>query len=137
MPYITKELRFKYSKDVKQFQLKLIDTYTLVYKIQAEPLNGQDGIINYILTMVLKKADQPRDYAQLIEEFLLVFYEPKYFNYQRLMGLLICMAREFARRDWDSKGFVRALLADLASDIYINEIDPYEDKKIKENGDLC
>lgn len=50
----------------------------------------------------------------LITSILKKVYEPSYFNYNRATGLLECIKLEMYRK----------------------RIGPYEDKKIKENGDV-
>ncbi len=60
-------------------------------------MESQDGALNYTVTRILKE-----------------LYEPKYFNYNRAMGVLSSIQAEYYRRD----------------------VAPYEDKKIAENGDV-
>jgi len=86
-PYIKQEDR----KKVDPLVEKIIET------ISSEPTENQDGMINYLMSKVL-----------------LGIYKPKYFNFNRAMGVLNCITQEFYRR------FVA----------------PYEDEKIKENGDI-
>lgn len=69
----------------------------LVEHLKQLPIEEQDGALNYIITQILKQ-----------------LYEPKYFNYNRAMGVLSSVQAEFYRRD----------------------VAPYEDKKIIENGDV-
>ena len=87
MPYIKKEDRGKWEEIIKQVveQLKQLDEKDI------------EGNLNYFITKILKDT-----------------YEPKYFNYNRAMGLLECIKQEFYRR----------------------QVAPYEDKKIQENGDV-
>ena len=56
-----------------------------------------DGVMNYVITYLLKG-----------------LYPPKYFNYNRAIGMLECVKQEFYRR----------------------MVAPYEDTKIEENGDV-
>jgi len=60
-------------------------------------VEDRDGQLNYFITKILKAA-----------------YPPKYFNYNRAIGVLECIKQEFYRRD----------------------VSKYEDKKIRENGDV-
>lgn len=69
----------------------------LIDHIKTLPLDQQDGAFNYAVTRALKQ-----------------LYKPKYFNYNRAMGVLSCIQAEWYRRD----------------------IAPYEDEKIAENGDV-
>ena len=65
--------------------------------IKKIPENELDGELNYFISTLLNSS-----------------YPPKYFNYNRAIGLLECIKSEFYRR----------------------KVGPYEDKKIKENGDI-
>jgi len=87
MPYIKAEDRPEWDEVVKQ----------VVEKLEAKDETAKEGCLNYFMTKILKSA-----------------YKPKYFNYNRIMGLLECIKFEFYRRD----------------------IGPYEDTKIEENGDV-
>lgn len=69
----------------------------LVEHLRSLPLEQQDGALNYVVTRILKE-----------------LYEPRYFNYNRAMGVLSSIQAEWYRRD----------------------VGPYEDKKIVENGDV-
>lgn len=69
----------------------------LVEHIKQLPLEQQDGALNYAVTKALKG-----------------LYEPKYFNYNRAMGVLSSIQAEWYRRD----------------------VAPYENDKIAENGDV-
>jgi len=87
MPYIKKEERKKWETIIKEIE----------DKAKNIPVEEIDGELNYLITSILLRV-----------------YPPKYFNYNRLMGLLECVKQEFYRR----------------------HISPYEDKKIKDNGDV-
>lgn len=69
----------------------------LIAHLQQLPLEQQDGALNYVITRTLK-----------------ALYEPKYFHYNRAMGVLGSVQAEWYRRD----------------------VAPYEDRKISENGDV-
>ena len=69
----------------------------LITHLKSLPIEQQDGSLNYAITRILKE-----------------LYEPKYFNYNRAMGVLSSIQAEWYRRD----------------------VGPYEDKKISENGDV-
>lgn len=70
----------------------------LAAHLKGLPLEKQDGALNYAVTKILKE-----------------LYPPKYFNYNRAMGVLSSIQSEWYRRD----------------------VVPYEDKKIQENGDVA
>ncbi len=70
---------------------------SLIQHLKSLPMESQDGALNYTVTRILKE-----------------LYEPKYFNYNRAMGVLSSIQAEYYRRD----------------------VAPYEDKKIAENGDV-
>lgn len=87
MPYIPTNQR-------PAIDAKLSD---LTQHIRDLPLEQQDGALNYAVTKILKQV-----------------YPPKYFNYNRAMGVLSSIQAEWYRRD----------------------VAPYEDQKIAENGDV-
>ena len=87
MPYIKKEEREKWDKVVEE-----------VAKIlEGLEVDKKEGDLNYFITKVLKST-----------------YKPKYFAYNRAIGLLECIKQEFYRID----------------------VARYEDIKIKENGEV-
>lgn len=88
MPYIKREQRPELDKPVAE----------LVEIISAMPVEQQDGSVNYAVTTFLKG----------------VYTPPKYFRFNRMMGVLHCIAMEAYRR----------------------RVAPYEDLKIEENGDV-
>ncbi len=65
--------------------------------MEKVPDDERDGSLNYLFTKTLKD-----------------LYKPRYFNYERIMGLLTCIQHEFYRR-WTA---------------------PYEDSKKQEHGDV-
>jgi hypothetical protein len=69
----------------------------LIKHLTSLPMEEQDGALNYAVTKVLKQ-----------------LYDPRYFNYNRAMGVLSSIQAEWYRRD----------------------VGPYEDTKIQENGDV-
>jgi hypothetical protein len=88
MPYIKREQRGGWDKISK----------SVCKRLESIPLEEKDGQLNYLVTKILKGV-----------------YSPKYFNYNRAIGLLECIKQEFYRRD----------------------VTRYEGKKIKENGDVA
>jgi len=87
MPYIKKEER----QELDKLLQPLIDF------LKTKGIEEVDGQINYTFTKVLAS-----------------LYKPRYFNYNRAMGVLECIKQEFYRR----------------------VVAPYEDKKKEENGDV-
>ena len=87
MPYIKTEKRGLYNSHIEQ----------LVNILEQQPLMEVDGDLNYVVTSIFKK-----------------LYAPKYFNYNRAIGVLEAIKQEFYRR----------------------VVAPYEDIKIEENGDV-
>ncbi len=85
MPYIGTENRPK----LDALMTPLID------HVRSLPMEDQDGALNYTITRVL-----------------LSTYPPKYFNYNRALGLLSAVTQEF----------------------YRVVVGPYEDEKIRQNG---
>lgn len=87
MPYINRESREK------------LDPYidALINELKKASLEELDGQVNYV-----------------IFRLILHLYPPRYFNYNRAVGVLSCVLQEFYRR----------------------HVAPYEDKKILESGDI-
>ena len=88
LPYIIPERRKRY-EDVIQ---------SIVTYLQEVPEEQRDGEINYIVSVILRRVYQP----------------PKYYRYNRAIGVLECIKQELYRR----------------------VVSKYEDKKIIENGDI-
>lgn len=89
MPYIKKDRR-------ERLDIAIAQAVAFLHEVPEE---DRDGEINYIVTVILKRIYQP----------------PKYYRYNRAMGVLECIKQEFYRR----------------------VVAPYEDKKIQENGDVA
>jgi len=87
MPYIRQEKRPLYKEEIE----------SLVRKLEEQPLTEQDGDLNYVVTSIMK-----------------MLYKPRYFNYNRALGVLEAIKEEYYRR----------------------VVAPYEDEKIRENGDV-
>ncbi len=85
MPYIDKKLRKNYDYLINE----------LVSKLKSQKSDEVDGILNYFITKVIRQV-----------------YPMKYFDQNRLIGMLNCIAMEH----------YRTVLGD------------YEDEKIKLNG---
>jgi hypothetical protein len=87
LPYIEQSERDKYGKCIQD----------ILRILKSQPMEDVDGELDYIITSLLKG-----------------LYEPKYFNYNRAIGVLETTKQEFYRR----------------------AVAPYEDEKIKEAGDV-
>ena len=87
MPYI--------SLDERRELDPLIDK--LIEALSKAPQDRLDGRLNYT-----------------IYRLLLHLYKPRYFEYNRAMGVLTCVSQEFYRR----------------------VVAPYENKKMRESGDI-
>ncbi len=72
MPYIKKQDRKKFDLIIKN----------LVEILKKEPIEKQDGDINYITSKILLETYQPQ----------------RYFNFNRAMGVLESIKQEFYRR---------------------------------------
>jgi len=87
MPYIKPEDREKWKTTIAD----------VVKKLDGLPMEQVDGELNYLFSSIVKSA-----------------YKPRYFNFNRAIGMLECVRQEFYRK------FVA----------------PYEDKKEEENGKI-
>lgn len=87
MPYIKREDRAKLDEHIN----------SLIEALKQFPLENLDGALNYCFTRLLK-----------------ALYPPRYFNYNRAIGVLESCKLEFYRR----------------------MVAPYEDRKILENGEV-
>jgi len=85
LPYIPKEERKRYDDLINELVSRLPSDITQI-----------DGHLNYIITRILK-----------------IVYKPRYFNYNRAIGLLECVKQEF----------------------YRVVVSPYEERKRREAGD--
>jgi len=86
LPYIPKEERKRYDDLINELVSRLPSDITQI-----------DGHLNYIITRILK-----------------MVYKPRYFNYNRAIGLLECVKQEF----------------------YRVVVSPYEERKRREAGDV-
>jgi len=104
-----------------------------------------DGQFNYFITKTLKELNlhkRPPDavvmesdaLADLILSIIHQVYQPKYYNYNRAVGVLTCAQLEFQRRY--GKTFCDTLLQRITATFYNNTVGPYENIKIQENGDV-
>lgn len=100
-----------------------------------------EGELNYCLTWHLIFTDVEVLYVALkgeVEEYLSVRDE-SYALYNEVIGVLECCRREFVRRRGanTAQDLIReALLGEVMKGLYDGKVAPYEDTKIKENGDI-
>lgn len=87
MPYIKREYRERLDPKID----------LLVDELKKAPTEEVDGQVNYV-----------------IFRMLIHIYPPRYFNYNRAIGVLSCVLQEFYRR----------------------HVAPYEDRKMAETGDI-
>jgi len=161
MPYIQPKLREFYDMIVNGVKLKLMidkldlneEKKILSHHLKTVPdLMAQDGEFNYFITKLLITlgwVDKENGYydliesdtATMLEDFLMnvvkeVYTPAKYFNYNRAEGMLLCCMKEFRRRYGNEAKCVEIFLNSLIDILYNFTIGPYEDGKIKENGDV-
>lgn len=90
MPYIVKEYREKIDAEVNSLAAKISKVY------KESPTQTRDGLLNYAFTVILRD----------------VYRNPKYHDYNEMIGVLECCKQEFYRK----------------------MVAPYEDEKEKLNG---
>ena len=115
-------------------------------------LKAIDGHLNYFLTKLMKRlrwtvpsvsyfgtigSPVYNQLKEMVLDVIKMIYPPKYFNYNRAIGVFSCCEYEFHRRYGRSMGTIPAyFLQDLAYTFYATNIAPYEDTKIVANGDV-
>jgi len=147
MPYIKKEFRARYDNVIKNLKLDLNKDnleeirYFLNRTFSGLYSNQIDGHLNYFFSKLLKSlignSDENYEYCiRLIRLILTDVYcsPPRYYKLQRLFGLFTCMLKEFERRNWSLISI--KILGDLADEFFCNIYEPYEDGKIRDNGDI-
>jgi hypothetical protein len=150
VPYIKKNLRpVLDSAVILAQQGKWADAKTrILLGIRDEADSSKDGCLNYAFTQLFRKMNVEE--AETVIH--MVIYDvylvpPKYFKLERLLGLLESMAIEFERRKWHREGCrdgeirtsnenILAIIKRLKRYVVETHYITYEEKKIKENGDL-
>lgn len=162
MPYILKADRPQYDSIIWRL-IKAIDVSAysaigmlrkrLINILNSQDVTNVDGHMNYFITKLLKEmrwteektlekflnireSTQYREVFDFLFNIFLEVYPPKYFNYNRLEGMLGCCHKEFNRRYGYKALNACALLSELSRKFYDNLTAPYEDKKIELNGDV-
>lgn len=106
------------------------------------------GELTFALTMTV--ACQPRDELHAKLDEIVTFYRENYANtgyagLAEIMGALSCTAREYDRRcvndAWGDPAFPSKLgrsveIHSFTNSFYESVVAPYEDEKIRENGDV-
>ena len=135
MPYIERELRDEFDKYLKSLIEGHINVSKLCMDILKLPLEKQDGLINYLLTEGLRHNAS----TNIMDEIIFVFYasEPRsYYKFERALGLLSAIQKEFKRREWTLTDTQRFFVEHEADYLYDSEVSLYEKLKIDTNGDL-
>jgi len=140
MPYIIPELRGRYNNIIelaRQCDFGVARALLLEDLKQLHPTQV-DGHLNYLFSKLLKDiVGDPRDYYKtFIKTILEDVYcsPPKYYKLQRLYGLLSCMQIEFNRRGWSD--IAQAILGIIGYEMTFNILIPYENGKVRDNGDI-
>jgi len=115
-------------------------------RLKSVDLGSVDGHFNYFLTKLFKESGCMGQiiffeaWVEPVKDFLIKLlkevYPPKYFNYNRGVGMLTCCVKEFRRRYGDDALAVEDLLGYVIDSFYLDVVGPYEDKKIAENSDV-
>jgi len=155
VPYIKQEDREFYDNVITLFQLKLVtkkgfhdEINMLVNHVRRLGDMAQDGHMNYFITKFLLQSnvlELPYFVFQeteavlrpvLLEIITEVYSPPKYYRYNRAIGMLECCRLEFERR-YSTKAVLAYIMLDKIINLFYKEIiGPYEDEKIEENGDV-
>lgn len=155
MPYIKEKDREYYDNLITLFQLKLItkkgfhdEIGMLVDHIRRLDDMSQDGHMNYFITKLLLEVGTLKlpnlvflEIEAILRPVLLeiiteVYSPPKYYRYNRAVGMLTCCRMEFERRYSLKAVKAYRLLNSITVKFYKYIIGPYEDERIKENGDV-
>lgn len=159
MPYIIKKDRPFYDAMVSTILSRLycshsfnseldlsIELQCLAKKFKAVDLRSVDGHFNYFLTKFLKESNclgqltffdtWMNPVKDFLSKLLKEVYPPKYFNYNRAVGMLTCCMKEFRRRFGDDALAVEDFLEYVIDTFYLDVVGPYEDGKIAENSDV-
>jgi len=148
MPYIKREERRPYDELITHilqsedgFSSTHADELTALFK--RLDVTAVDGHFNYFLTRTIKLLNGLRatieldPFREFIVKVLRDVYQPKYFNYNRAIGMLFCVALEYERRNGKRNSFlVKTFLISIADKFYKETVGEYEDLKIAENGDV-
>lgn len=164
MPYIEQDRRKPYQPVIKRITQDLANindnvSYDATIRDLAEAeqeverllvdvdMELQDGDLNYIMTKILKnlKIDDIAHFQEnrLFETFKISFvnivrfiYTPRYFNYNRALGLFTSCGKEWERRNPNNCVLVTRMFNQMIDVFYKYNQGPYEDNKRELNGDV-
>jgi len=160
MPYIKKEERPQYDEIIRDLIFNLGENregvdfvkQKLINLLSSQDLKSIDGHFNYFITKTVKDlgwingksgtffgtvgSPQYVELKDFILDVIKQVYPPKYFNYNRAIGMLTCCSKEFSRRYKKKAVSAQMLLESLSNQLYDEDVGPYEDTKIIENGDV-
>lgn len=116
MPYLAQKRKDELDNNPKQALVTAGDLTYVVYKLMLRPDLGE--------------SDFRTEVGKAINRYMPK--HPKYGNYAMVIGCLRCASFEWERRHHTPEGWLDLFIADY----YENTIAPYEDEKIKQNGDV-
>jgi len=146
MSYIEKSARLPYDELITRIFLRegftLINADELISLLQKLNVETIDGHFNYFLTksiLILNGFHSTidlNDFRGFILKVLRAIYQPKYFNYNRAIGMLNCVILEYERRHGKRQSFLVRTFIEGIQRAFYEDIGLYEEKKIAENGDV-
>ena len=106
--------------------------------IDAEPVRvKKPGELNYLITKLLLDETSYAvlwDGVEIAVDLYVANNGASYETYNSVMGVLLCASLEYTRRT--NHNVPGGVLKEYAQYFYQTVLVPYEDKKIKENGDV-
>jgi len=141
MPYIKRELRPQFDEVIKGLRKSESGTRAvglMMIALKSRKDTEIDGCLNYVFTQILRHNHYIFEWEGLFIRSVInrvYLNPPKYYKLNAVDGLISRIRKELVRRDWltpQASGF----LSELEHLIDVTYYIPYEDKKIKENGDL-
>lgn len=107
------------------------------------------GELNYAITKqmirlhndpgVINQSVAQEEMRQTILSASNIYIQSRGLSYQSIndvMGAITCAAMEFSRRTGEYPDWLADAMVDVATEIYVKVAVPYEDEKIKQNGDV-
>jgi len=146
MSYIERSQRLPYDELITRIFLRegftLTNADELINLLQKLDVETIDGHFNYFLTKCfvilngLHSTIDLGDFRRFVLKVLCVVYQPKYFNYNRAMGMLSCVAYEYQRRHGSRASFlVKTFLEGITKEFYLI-VGHYEEEVMNRNGDV-
>lgn len=97
------------------------------------------GELNYVITTLCLLPEPIRSRLHkvkaAVDEYLAQYQQPTYRVYNEIIGAIECARMEHARRT-GAVGQVDDLLKYIKNDFYRKRVEPYENDKMKLNGDV-